>query len=69
MNKTGKTPEKYILSDNGREFDAAGYIDLIKKNNIGTCNIPPGSPWNNGALESGNKDFKKIISDILLGFW
>jgi transposase InsO family protein len=61
LRKSGTKPKEYLLSDNGGEFEAGKFMKFLKENEIKECRIPPGTPWNNGALESGNKDFKAVI--------
>ena len=45
------TPE-HIRSDNGPEFIAYAIQDWMKEKNIKTIYIKPGSPWENGHIES-----------------
>lgn len=45
------TPE-YIRSDNGPEFIAYAIQDWVKDKKIKTIYIKPGSPWENGYIES-----------------
>jgi putative transposase len=47
------TPQ-YIRSDNGLEFIAKRLRWWLKRNQIGTLFIEPGSPWENGYIESFN---------------
>jgi putative transposase len=47
------TPE-YIRSDNGSEFVANDLRKWLKKVNVNTAYIEPGSPWENGYIESFN---------------
>lgn len=44
----------YIRSDNGSEFIAEALQKWLKKNKIKTAYIAPGSPWENGYIESFN---------------
>jgi transposase InsO family protein len=44
----------YIRSDNGPEFIAQKLKQWLAENNCGTLYIEPGSPWENGYLESFN---------------
>jgi putative transposase len=50
MARYGK-PE-HIRSDNGPEFIAYAMGDWLKAQNIGVIYIAPGSPWENGHIES-----------------
>jgi putative transposase len=43
---------KYLRSDNGSEFIAREVQDWFKEMGIGTIYIDPGSPWQNGHVES-----------------
>ncbi len=47
------TPE-YIRSDNGSEFIAKPLRKWLKSVNVKTLYIEPGSPWENGYVESFN---------------
>lgn len=61
----GCAPEKYILSDNGSQFVYSDYQQLLHHLDINELRIPPGQPWHNGALESGNRDLKKCIYAVV----
>jgi len=45
---------KYIRSDNGPEFASKAVRKWLKKAGVGTLFIEPGSPWENGYIESFN---------------
>lgn len=45
---------EYIRSDNGSEFIAKTIRDWLDRCNIQTLYIEPGSPWENGYIESFN---------------
>lgn len=47
------TPE-YIRSDNGPEFIAEVLRDWLQRLGVDTLFIEPGSPWENGYIESFN---------------
>lgn len=47
------TPE-YIRSDNGTEFVASAVTEKLKASGVNTKFIQPGSPWQNGRVESFN---------------
>ena len=47
------TPE-YIRSDNGSEFVAKPLQDWLGEIGVNTAYIYPGSPWENGYIESFN---------------
>ena len=48
----------YIRSDNGPEFTATAVRDWLARVNVGTLFIEPGSPWENGYIESFNGKFR-----------
>lgn len=52
----------YVRSDNGAEFTAARVMRWLRDNAIGPAFIAPGSPWQNGFVES----FKRKLRDELL---
>ena len=45
---------EYIRSDNGSEFTAKKLMQWLSDVNISTMYIEPGSPWENGYVESFN---------------
>ena len=45
---------KHIRSDNGPEFVAQAVRDWLSRLDVGTLFIEPGSPWENGYVESFN---------------
>lgn len=45
---------KYLRSDNGSEFTADAVRSWLKRLGVGTLYIEPGSPWENGYIESFN---------------
>lgn len=51
-------PPEYIRSDNGPEFIAGVVKDWIAAVGAKTAYIPPGSPWENGYVESFNARFR-----------
>jgi len=53
---------KFIRSDNGPEFIADKIKKWLKKNHVETLYVEPGSPWENGYIESFNG---KLRDDIL----
>ena len=48
----------YIRSDNGSEFIARKIQTWLKDNHIKTLYIDPGSPWQNGYIESFHSRFR-----------
>jgi transposase InsO family protein len=51
-------PPSYIRSDNGPEFIATAVRDWIAAVGARTAYIEPGSPWENGYVESFNARFR-----------
>ena len=45
---------QYLRSDNGPEFAAKAVRKWLKASGVGTLFIEPGSPWENGYIESFN---------------
>ena len=45
---------RYIRSDNGPEFASKAVKKWLKRRKVGTLFIEPGSPWENGYIESFN---------------
>ena len=54
----------YIRSDNGPEFIADAIRKWLKEKHVGTLYIEPGSPWENGYIESFNG---KMRDELLSG--
>ena len=48
----------YIRSDNGSEFTAKAVREWLGRLSVGTLYIEPGSPWENGYIESFNGKFR-----------
>ena len=55
---------KHIRSDNGPEFVAKAVRDWLSRLEVGTLFIEPGSPWENGYVESFNG---KLRDELLNG--
>lgn len=49
---------KCIRSDNGPEFISRRVRDFLAAIDVATCFIEPGSPWQNGFVESFNARFR-----------
>ena len=47
-------PPTYLRSDNGPEFTATAVRDWLRRVGVTTLFIEPGSPWENGYVESFN---------------
>ena len=56
----------YIRSDNGAEFTAAAVMRWLRDQAIGPAFIAPGSPWQNGFVESFNG---KLRDELLNREW
>ena len=54
---------EHIRSDNGSEFIESGLRSWLAKNRIKTLYIEPGSPWQNGYVESFNARFREECLD------
>jgi transposase InsO family protein len=55
--ETGTAPS-YVRCDNGPEFTAA-LINWCNTVEVGATFIDPGSPWQNGFVESSNAQFRR----------
>ena len=61
------TPE-YIRSDNGSEFTAKAIRKWLRKAGVITAYIEPGSPWENGYIESFNSRMRtEFLNGELFG--
>ena len=49
---------QYLRSDNGPEFAAKAVRKWLSRSGVGTLFIEPGSPWENGYVESFNGKLK-----------
>jgi transposase InsO family protein len=56
------TPE-FIRSDNGAEFTAKAVREWLARVNVKTLYIAPGSPWENGYIESFNGKLRDELLD------
>ena len=61
---SGQIPKKCLLADNGSQFNSYGFEEIKQRLQIQSQYIPRGQPWYNGALESGNRDLRRIIYTI-----
>ena len=57
------TPE-YIRSDNGSEFTAKVVREWLSRVNVRTLFIEPGSPWENGYVESFNGKLRDELLNV-----
>ena len=64
------TPE-HIRSDNGSEFTAKVVRQWLQRLNVQTLFIEPGSPWENGYIESFNGKFRDELlnREIFYTLW
>ena len=53
----------YIRSDNGPEFTAKAVREWLSRVNVQTLFIEPGSPWENGYVESFNGKLRDELLD------
>ena len=58
----------YLRMDNGPEFIAQELHEWAHENNIQILHIEPGSPWQNGYIESFNGKFRDECLNVEL-FW
>ena len=49
---------EYIRSDNGPEFISAAVQKWLENSGVGTLYVAPGSPWENGYVESFNSKLR-----------
>lgn len=59
---TRGTPD-YIRSDNGKEFTAKNVRQWLNNLKVRTLFIEPGSPWENGYIESFNSRLRDNLLD------
>ena len=55
---------EYIRSDNGSEFTAQAVRDWLKAVGVRTLYIEPGSPWENGYVESFNGKLRNELLNV-----
>jgi len=60
----GRGLPEYIRSDNGPEFTAKAVRKWLAELGIGTLFIEPGSPWENGYIESFNGKLRNELLSI-----
>ena len=53
----------YLRSDNGSEFTAKKVREWLSQLNVSTLYIEPGSPWENGYIESFNGKLRDELLD------
>ena len=56
-------PPEHIRSDNGPEFIAINVREWLGRLGVKTLYIEPGSPWENGYIESFNSRFRQELLD------
>ena len=52
---------RYLRSDNGPEFIAEAITRWLREQGVETLHIEPGSPWENGYIESFNGTFRDEV--------
>ena len=57
------TPQ-YLRSDNGSEFTAKVVREWLARVGVGTLYIEPGSPWENGYIESFNGKLRDELLNL-----
>jgi hypothetical protein len=62
------TPD-FIRSDYGSEFTAQAVRDWLERVGVDTLFITPGSPWENGYIESFNGKLRDGEAKILIERW
>ena len=55
---------EYVRSDNGSEFTAQAVRDWLKSVGVKTLYIEPGSPWENGYVESFNGKLRDELLNV-----
>lgn len=58
-----RPPPKIFHSDNGKEYEAKGFIQILEEWNVDISRIRPGCPWENGYQESFYDKFKVDLAD------
>lgn len=53
----------YLLNDNGLEFTANKVREWLKRVEVKSLFIQPGSPWEHGYIESSNGKFRDELLD------
>jgi len=64
---SGRKP-KHVRSDNGPEFVARAVQEWLGIAQIGACYIQPGSPWENGHVESFHAQLRAELLERELFF-
>ena len=60
----GRGVPEYLRSDNGSEFIARVVRDWLKAVGVRTLSIEPGSPWENGYVESFNGKLRDELLNV-----
>ena len=55
---------RYLRSDNGSEFTAWAVREWVKRVGVQTLYIEPGSPWENGYIESFNGKLRDELLNL-----
>ena len=60
----GRPPEKFLLSDNGRQYIGAAHEGLLSSAEIVHRRIPSCVPQYNGSAETGMREFKSVLYNV-----
>jgi transposase InsO family protein len=64
LEKTGKGPEKFLLSDNGSQYISAAHEQLLTSAEIVQRRIPACVPQYNGCVEGGMRELKSVFYNV-----
>jgi len=64
LEKTGKGPEKFLLSDNGSQYISAVHEQLLTSAEIVQRRIPACVPQYNGCVEGGMRELKSVFYNV-----
>ena len=59
-----RPPEKFLLRDNGSQYESERHKQLLKAHQIVGRHIPPCTPQYNGSMECGGKEFKNVFYNV-----
>lgn len=60
----GKGPERFLLSDNAKQYTGSRHRDFLEKHEIVQKRIPSCKPQYNGSIECGIKEFKNVFYNV-----
>ncbi|HDZ89862.1 MAG TPA: transposase [Deltaproteobacteria bacterium] len=61
---SGKPPEKFLLRDNGVQYESERHGQLLEAHEIVNRHIPPCTPQYNGSVECGGKELKNVFYNV-----